>query len=230
MFADLNSKFYTLILGALIMLALYHLLIFTKNRKNIYLYYGLYVFALSVYLVERLPDDPLNIHYINPSVQFLIFALYVQFARNLLETKGKNIVVDRYFKVFYKYLYGLSMACLILYFISYDFLLKIYFYIIPFFILLCVFVYWQIFKIEGAVVKYFIIGSLFYFLLTVTSFVFTPTTGLIQESWIFKKGFHPLFFMYVGVMIESIVFAILVGQKAKNIEVENAIFQKNIVI
>jgi signal transduction histidine kinase len=64
----------------------------------------------------------------------------------------------------------------------------------------------------------------------VTSFVFTPTTGLIQESWIFKKGFHPLFFMYVGVMIESIVFAILVGQKAKNIEVENAIYQKNIVI
>jgi signal transduction histidine kinase len=66
--------------------------------------------------------------------------------------------------------------------------------------------------------------------LTVASFIFTPTTGLIQESWIFKKGFHPLFFMYVGVMIENIVFAILVGQKAKDIEVENAIFQKNIVI
>ncbi|MCB0382099.1 MAG: hypothetical protein KDD05_01990 [Psychroserpens sp.] len=231
MFLDLSSQFYAVILGGLLMLSFYHLLIYTQNAKKLYLYYGLYALSFSIYLIERLPDDPLNLHYINPAIQFVTFALYVLFTRSLLETKTQSLVLDNFLRISKNVLLLLALFFLIIHIIyPHEVQFKIYFYVVPVFILLCVFIYGLIFKLKGSSVKYFLLGSLLYFGLSIVSFISTPTSGIISEAWIYKKGMHPLFPMYIGVIIENLIFAILVGNKAKEIEIKKITAEKDYII
>lgn len=228
MYLDLSSNFYAMILGALIILGLYHFLMFLQNKKKLYLYYSLYALTFSVYLLERLPEDPFNLHLINPSIQFLTFAFYVLFARHLLETKEQNKLLDAILKYAKNFLYGLTILFLVLHVVyPHEVQLKIYFYVIPVFIVICILIYGLIFRIKGPDVFYFLVGSLIYFALAIVSFVSTPTSGVISEAYLYKQGIHPLLPMYVGVMIENLVFAVLVGNKTKRIEIEKITAEKN---
>ena len=231
MFLDLSSQFYAVILGALLMLSFYHLLIYTQNAKKLYLYYGLYALSFSIYLIERLPDDPLNLHYINPAIQFVTFALYVLFTRSLLETKKQSLVLDNFLRISKNGLLVLALFFLIIHVaFPHQVQFKIYFYVVPVFILLCVFIYGLIFRLKGSSVKFFLIGSLIYFGLSIVSFTSTPTSGNISEAWIYKNGMHPLFPMYIGVIIENLIFAVLVGNKAKELEIEKITAEKDFII
>ena len=231
MLLDLSSQFYAVMLGALLILSIYHLLIYTQNNKKLYLYYGLYALSFCFYLLERLPNDPLNLHVVNPAIQFVTFALYVLFARHLLDTKKQSKRLDNFLKKFKNVLLGLALFFLIVHIsFTHNVQFKIYLKVIPVFVIFCVFIYGLIFKLKGTNVKYFLIGSLIYFFLSIVSFTSTPSSGLISEALIYKKGMHPLFPMYIGVLIENLIFAILVGNKAKEIEIRNAVAEKNIVI
>lgn len=231
MFLDLSSNFYAMILGALIMLGVYHFFMFLQNKKKLYLYYSLYALTFSIYLLERLPDDPFQLHLINPAIQFLTFAFYVLFARHLLETKKQSKLLDSILKHSKNFLYALTVLFLVLtIFFPNEVQHKIYFYVIPVFIILCVFIYGLIFRIKGPDVFYFLVGSLIYFATAVVSFVSTPTSGAISEAYLYKQGIHPLLPMYVGVMIENLVFAVLVGNKTKRVEVQKITAEKNIEI
>jgi signal transduction histidine kinase len=229
MLIDLSSNIYAVILGALLMLGIYHFMMFTQNKKKLYLFYALYVLSFVVYLFERLPNDPLNLHVTNPAIQFLTFAFYVLFARHLLDTKQQNKLLDRVFVYFKNFLYVLAILFLILHLgFPHQIQFKIYFYVIPIFIIVCFVIYGLIFRLKGPDVFYFLVGSLIYFVLSIISFTSTPTSGNISESFLYKQGMHPLFPMYMGVIIENLVFAVLVGNKTKRVEIQKITAEKNI--
>ncbi len=222
MLKDLSSQFYSIILGGLLLLSIYHLLFYSQNKKKIYLFYGLYAFSLCIFLLERLPKDPFNLKLINPAIQFIIFAFYILFAKHLLDSAKKSKKLDNIFIHSKNLMFLVAFLFLAIHIVfGTKFQLKVYFYVIPFFIILCLYIYSLIFKQKGTFVRLFIIGSGFYFILTVVSFIFTPLSGNIAHSILYKNGIHPLFPMYIGILIENLIFAIIIGKKAQLVENEN---------
>mgnify|MGYP000247302371 CR=1 FL=1 len=73
MLLDFHSEIYSWIRGGLFVLFLYHLIIYFQNKNQLYLYYSLYLFTITLYLLQPLLDN-LNTNYLlyaNFSVQFL---------------------------------------------------------------------------------------------------------------------------------------------------------------
>ena len=81
MLLDLTSEFYSWIRGGLLVLAIYHFMIFIQNKKKLYLYYSLYLLTLFIYFFSHIcPERYLWIYdYINFALQFIAFGFYVVF-------------------------------------------------------------------------------------------------------------------------------------------------------
>ena len=78
---------------------LHYLHQYFQNRNQLYLYYSLYLFSITLYLLQPLLDN-LNSNYLlyaNFSVQFLAYAAYIAFARILIDTRGNLLRWDKYF-------------------------------------------------------------------------------------------------------------------------------------
>ena len=58
MLLDFNSEIYSWIRGALVILFIYHLMIFLQNRKKVFLYYSLYLICFFIYFLKDIstPD------------------------------------------------------------------------------------------------------------------------------------------------------------------------------
>ena len=101
MLLDFHSEIYSWIRGGLFVLFIYHLLIFFQNRSKLYLYYSLYLLAILIYLFQHILPESASAFYnhINFSIQFLAYAAYVAFARDLLDTRAHLIKWDKYFEI-----------------------------------------------------------------------------------------------------------------------------------
>src|SRR5210317_2334607 len=122
MFLDFHSEIYSWIRGGLFVLFVYHFLIYFQNKSKLYLFYSLYLLALTIYLLQDVisVDRTVFYNYINFSIQFLAYAAYVAFARSLLDTRTHLIIWDRYFEIEIKVLLILApMFILIQFFLGY---------------------------------------------------------------------------------------------------------------
>ena len=135
MLLDFHSEIYSWIRGGLFVLFVYHLLIFFQNKSKLYLYYSLYLLAISVYFIKHVvSDEYLEIfNYTNFSFQFLAYAAYVAFARELLDTRTHLTKWDRYFEFAIKILLMLAVVFFsIELFLDYEFQIKAFTIVAPF--------------------------------------------------------------------------------------------------
>ena len=233
MFSDLQLEVYAWIRGGLLVLVIYHLLIYFQNRRKTYLYYSLYLLGIFVYFYQHSLDEAFAkpvYEYLNYSVQLLAYAAFISFTRSLLETKIHNIVWDKYMDLATKILIALApMFIVIQLTLGYEFQIRMFVIVAPILILLAFALFFQVYKIPGVTSKYFVFGStIFVFLTTITFFQL-----IIGKEPFFEIGFHPNFFMYIGAFIQSIVFASTLGhsvkrieQKSKNAEIKLVIKQR----
>ncbi|OGS71599.1 MAG: hypothetical protein A3F91_00745 [Flavobacteria bacterium RIFCSPLOWO2_12_FULL_35_11] len=230
MLLDFNSEIFSWIRGGLFVLFLYHFLIFFQNKNKLYLYYSLYLLALTIYLLQHVVSEEFKpfYGYANFSIQFLAYAAYVAFARDLLDTRTHLIKWDKYFELEIKVLVLLApIFILIQFFFGYDFQVKAFTAIIPALTIFTLVSYYIVLtQINDNFSLYFVMGSLIYVVLANVSFL----EAFVGREFFISKGVEPMFFVYLGALLQSIIFSILLGliikrieQKSKNAEVKLAV-------
>ena len=230
MLLDFNAEIYSWVRGGLFVLFIYHFLIFFQNRSKLYLYYSLYLLALTIYLLQHVVYEEFKpfYTYINFSIQFLAYAAYVAFARDLLDTRTHLIKWDKYFKLEIKVLVLLApIFMLIQFFFGYEFQVRAFTVIAPALTIFTLFSYYIILtRINDNFSLYFVVGSLIYVILANVSFL----EIVVGSEFFTNKGIQPMFFVYLGALLQSIIFSIILGliikrieQKNKNAEVKLAI-------
>ena len=230
MLLDFHSEIYSSIRGGLFVLFIYHFLIYFQNKSKLYLYYSLYLLAFSMYLLKHVfyPNYAVVFQYTNYPIQFLGYAAYVSFARELLDTRNHLRVWDKYFEFTIKILLILAgMFFLVEVFLDYGSQKMIFTVVGPVLTLLALISYYVIIKkIKDVLAYYFVVGSLFYVVLANISYleVFIGTASFIS------KGLQPMFFLYLGTIFQFIIFSVLIGiiikkmgDKSKNAEVKLAL-------
>lgn len=233
MFSDLQLEVYAWIRGGLLVLVIYHILIYFQNRRKTYLFYSLYLLGLFIYFYQHVFEferaQPV-FEYLNFSIQLLAYAAFIVFTRRLVETKIHNVIWDKYLELATKVLLALAPIFIIIQLtLGYEFQLKMFTMVGPMLIVFALALFYQVLKIGSVTSKYFVFGSIVFVGLTTITFL----QLIIGKEPFFEMGFHPHFFMYIGAFIQSIVFASTLGhsvkrieQKSKNAEVKLAIKQK----
>ena len=230
MLLDFHSEIYSWIRGGLFVLFLYHFIIFFQNRSKLYLYYSLFLLALTIYLLQHVVSEEFKpfYNYINFSIQFLAYAAYLAFARDLLDTRSHLIKWDKYFELGIKVLVFLApIFVLIQVFLGHAFQVKAFTAIMPILTLFTFVSYYIVLtRIKDNFSLYFVIGSLIYVVLANVSFL----EVVVGTDFFINKGVQPMFFVYLGALLQSIIFSIILGltirrieQKSKNAEIKLAI-------
>jgi len=230
MLLDFNSEIFSWIRGGLFVLFLYHFLIFFQNKNKLYLHYSLFLLALTIYLLQHVLTEEFKpfYNYANFPIQFLAYAAYVAFARDLLDTRTHLIQWDKYFELEIKVLVLLApIFMLIQFFLGYEFQVKAFTAIAPALTIFTLITYYIVLtQINDNFSLYFVVGSLIYVVLANVSFM----EAFLGREFFISKGVEPMFFVYLGALLQSIIFSILLGliikrieQKSKNAEVKLAI-------
>ena len=218
MLLDFSSEIYSWIRGALLILSIFHLAVYFQNKKRLYLFYSLYLLSFFIYFLKDISTvDYLPIYrYINFSIQFLGYGAYVLFARELLNTKKFipewDVLLVLEFRLFVTTAF---IFILIQTFYSYSYQEKLFFILIPVFSVFSLLTYIVLTKIKGRHVTFFIIGSLTYILLANISFLGPLALG---EGYMQERGVEPMLFTYVGAIIETTMFALIIGYKNRIFE------------
>ena len=230
MFLDFHSEFYSWIRGGLFVLFLYHLIIFFQNKSNLYLYYSLYLLALTIYLFQDIlpSDDTLFFAYVNFPIQFLAYAAYISFGRDLLDTRTHLIVWDRYFELAVKVLLILApIFVMIQAFLGYEYQIMAFKTVAPLLTLFTLYAYYIVItRISDNFSMFFVLGSLIYVIFANVSFM----EFFLGQEFFTSRGVQPMFFMYIGSMFQCIIFSIIIGfiikkiqDKSKNAEIRLAV-------
>ncbi|NQV77552.1 MAG: histidine kinase [Lutibacter sp.] len=230
MLLDFYSEIFSWIRGGLFVLFLYHFLIFFQNKRKLYLYYSLYLLALTIYILQPIISENFKeiYLYLNFSIQFLAYAAFIAFARDLIDTRTFLLQWDRFFQLGIKVLLLLAVVfILIQLFLGYNFQVKAFTVIAPFIGIFAIISYYKIITtIKESSAIYFVVGSLFYALMAFISF----SEIFIGEEFFEKRGVQSIFFIYLGAIFQSIIFSIIIGsiikkieQKSKNAEVRLAV-------
>ncbi|MDJ0646903.1 MAG: histidine kinase [Flavobacteriaceae bacterium] len=218
MLLDLTSELYSWIRGGLLILSIYHLMIFVLNRRKLYLFYSLYSFSLFIYFLSHVCPEPYVwiYDYINFSIQFVAFGFYVLFARDLLQTEEHIPDWDVLLVIEYRIFFLLSLAFVaVQVFFSYQHQEKLFLTLAPIFTVFALLTYVVLTKIKGRHVTFFIIGSLTYVILANCSLLLPMILG---EEFFTRIRIEPMFFTYLGTTIELIMFALIVGHRVTSIE------------
>ncbi len=218
MLLDFNSEIYSWIRGAILILSIYHFAIYLQNKKRVYLFYSIYLFSFFLYFLKEISSATyLPIYdYVNFSLQFLGFTAYVAFARELLNSKKHIPEWDKLLVIEMKLFLIASIGFIFIQiFYGYSYQEKLFLILVPIISVFSILTYIVLTKIKGKYVTYFIIGSLSFVLLANISFLGPEALG---KSYFIDRGVDPMFFTYLGVIIETTMFAIIIGYKNRNFE------------
>ena len=230
MLLDFHSEIFSWIRGGLFVLFIYHFLIFFQNKSKMYLYYSLYLLALTIYLIQPVVSGKFDgfYNYINYAIQFLAYAAYVAFARELLDTRAYLIKWDKYLEIGTNVLLLLAGVFIVIQlFLGEAFQTKAFIMVVPFLTIAALLAYYKIVKTINDSSSYiFVAGSLIYVLLANISFV-EVFTG---PDFFTSLGVQPMFFVYLGAILQCIIFSVIIGfiikriqDKSKNAEVRLAL-------
>lgn len=217
MLLDYHSEIYAWIRGGLFILFVYHFLIFLQNKSKLYLYYSLYLLAFSIYLLKDIVvGSTILFQYLNYSVQFLAFAAYVSFARELLDSRLHLLKWDKFFEIAVRVFLLLALMFLVIqFFFGYEFQIKAFTLIAPFLTLFAILTFYIIItKIKNNSAIYFVIASSLYAILANITFL----QYFIGKEPFIKLGVEPKIFIYFGLMLQAIIFSVIIGAIIKRIE------------
>lgn len=233
MLLDFHSEIYSWIRGGLFILFIYHLLIFFQNRNKLYLYYSLYLGAITLFLCQGLIAEivPFYREYAEFSVQCIAYAAYILFARVLLDSKNKLGEWDKYLKFEIKFLLGLAPVFILVQLLfGYQAQVELFLIVAPIISIFTVYTFYVIItRINNNATINFVIATLFYLVLANVSFL----EFIIGREPFINAGVLPVFFVYLGVIIQCLILSVIIGsilqkieQKSKNAELNLALKSK----
>ena len=228
MLLDLTSELYSWIRGGLLILSLYHLMIFVLNRRKLYLFYSLYSLSLFVYFFSHICPEPYLwiYNYVNFAIQFVAFGFYVMFGRDLLQSKKHIPDWDVLLVIEYRLFFLLSLVFVGVQIVfSYQHQEKLFITLTPIFTVFALLTYVVLTKIKGRHVTYFIVGSLAYVILANCSLILPMIVG---DDFFINIKIDPMFFTYIGATIELMMFALIVGFRVTRLESQKVQFAEEL--
>ena len=221
MYLSFSSEIFFCVRGGLLVLFLFHVIIYLQSRQKTYLYYSLFLLGIFLYITLHIYKadwiNPIYV-YLKFSLQFFVYAAYTIFARLILETKENSPKWDKYLKTQTKTLVIIAgLFILIQFLFGYQYQLKTFIIIAPFLTIFTTVSLYYLYKIPGITSKYFVVGSLIYVILANVSFL----EFILGTEYFIKKDFEPMTFVYLGALIQSIVFASILGFSITNVEQKN---------
>ncbi|MBT8384613.1 MAG: 7TM-DISM domain-containing protein, partial [Bacteroidia bacterium] len=158
MLLDFSSEIYSWMRGALLILSIYHLLIYFQNKKKVFLFYSAYLFCFFLYFLKDIsPAEFLPVYkYINFAIQFLGYAAYVSFGRALLNTKKYVPDWDQLLVIEIKLFLIIAIAFIFIQFIwGYSYQESLFLILVPIFTVFSLLTYIVLTKIRGRHVTFF---------------------------------------------------------------------------
>ena len=230
-----ENGFFIFTLGILGILSAYHTLLYFQNRDKLYLLYGAYTFFIILSQISHIREGFLQdilapiegVKYFPEVYTETYYLIYVFFAFRFLDLKRE---FPRWAGHCIKAVYFLIIFCtakLLLYIFSgdYGFVRNGYFLFVTFMFVLSVVVYVLFFKMQNPLRYYMIVGSL---ILLVTSYA-----SLFIYLDLERKGMEvnqAYFILYVGFILENIVFSLGLGQKQKLILQDRDESQRKLIV
>jgi hypothetical protein len=230
-----RTEFNGFFLGAITFTMLFFLFIYFKVRDRVYLYYSLYLLGAALYalVVKSLPYSNLarlayldfQITYkLGEPVQYLFFAFYLLFGRELLDIRQNNQRLYKSLSITALLLATAGIGILLYNILQFDYQLQQQFYIYSRSILLPVclfFLVWIIIHTKSPVKWFFVTGSSFIFLGGLIAVMLDPKSSQFFD---FPWSANPIIFFKSGILLESLCFAMAMGYRFHLIrkEKENA--------
>lgn len=226
-----SISFHLLILGALAMMALYHFLAFVQHRDRSYLWYVIYIIAISwvlmiesgifqAYVTVHLPRLNLLYRYLQPH-SFTTYIVYWFFLRSFVDLPT---LLPRFDSVLLRFLGLLSISVVVFWVLFglntlYQFTdLTWLTFVVPMSALVFgVGCYFPIIKARNELVNLFVLGSL---VLLFGVFVNSVLSAAIEYRWVESLPFAPFYLIELAVVVEVLVFALVVGYRFRKIDYE----------
>ncbi len=228
MLSDINSLFYSWIRGGVFLLLLYHFVFYLKHKEKVYKYYSIYLLCISVFLLKDVVEFGFKndlYEYVLFSIQFIAFSFYIHFSRELLNSKKVYPKWDRASKLVSKVL--LTIAFLLLgvqFFWGFEAQKELILSTAPILsiVLLGGLAYIEIINTREGV--YSLIGSI----ILITGANITALKTIKGNAFLFDLEVHNMFYFFVGVLIQNIVYAFLLADVLKKIEIEKSRVELNL--
>ncbi len=233
MLLDITSPFYSWIRGGLLVLFVYHFIIYIQNRDSLHKYYSIYLFCLTIYLIrDAFFNETIQYYYqyISFSIQYVGYAYFIHFCRSLVETKKNFPKLDRRAVKLSKALIIFSFFLVIVqYFWGYEVQKMVVAWSVPFTSFCAFYIFYVVSKKKSKQVFYLLSGSILFLILANISSI----KMVKGEFYLIDFKAHRMFYYFVGAIIQSTIFAILIGnyfweitEKKRKAEV-NILKQKN---
>lgn len=230
-----QNGFLTFTIGALFLLTVYHFLLFFQQKDRIYLLYSAYTFFVILSQLRHLEEGFLY-RLILPNKEValypivyteLYYCLYILFAFRFLNIKEHFPKWNRYIM---RALLLILLYCIIVLIIyvfkgSNQILLNGYFVFTILIGVLGIICYIPFFKVNSPLKYYIIVGSFFLFLFSVVSLLIY--LDFVKRNLPIEPAYSIL---YVGFLLENILFSLGLGHKQKLILDERNQSQQKLIV
>ena len=216
----IQNGFVTFMLGFLFSLTIYHFLLYFQQKDSLYLYYSGYTFFIMLSQFNHIPDGflrkliypSLNLGSYTPVFTEAYYILYFVFAFKFLNVKKQ---FPKWHAICFKILYwviGFCVIKLLLYIFSGDYVYLDLGYLIftVLMSILGIIIYMPFFKMHSPVKYYLIVGSMILFVFSVISLFLYE--DLESKGRSMEAAFSIL---YVGYILENVLFSLGLGHKQK---------------
>lgn len=221
-----RTEFNGFFLGATTFAMLFFLLIWLKVGQPVFLFYSLYLLGACVYslIVKTLPysylakvaniDFPLT-YKLGEPVQYLFFAAYFAFAKELLDIDRRQKALDMAVRISTWLLLAAGIFLLAYNFISFDYQFQQHAFLISRLMILPValtLLLWIVFKVNSPVKWFFVSGSSFFFLGGLLAVMIDPKS---RHLFFGMTNLNPVIFFKTGILLECLCFALALGYKIR---------------
>ncbi len=217
--------FHAFIQGILFILSFYNILMFIQNKNKMFLFYSLFVGCLLIYFTHH---EPLMFHGVSvptgtsiflQGTQFVAYIFYIAYVQEIIDSKNR---IPRWHFILKIAKRILILFTVILFFLEHLLPHNIlYRYILSVFVIIEIFAiinYFIFFRIKGRISKLLILGSVIYMICANISLI--GGLDIHFKSASIEDHFNYGMFMEVGAVLESLIFAIILGYRMDYLEKE----------
>lgn len=222
MLLDINSLFYSWIRGGIFLLLIYHFVFYLKHKEEVYKYYSIYLLGIFIFLIRDVFEGEFMVcvyEYLVFSIQFISFSFYIHFTRKLLNTEEDYPKWNKAAKKVSILLLIIALLLAVVQaFYGFETQKKVLFYGAPFLSIVLIggLAYVEVIKTKSGV--YSLIGSI---VLIVCANI-TALKIIKDESFLIDLKVHYMFYFFIGILIQTIIYAFLIADVLKIIEVEKS--------
>ena len=215
---DITSPFYSLIRGGMIMLFIYHLIVFLQSRDKIYKYYTAYLFCLTIYMIRDAFPQPLVqefYKYISFPIQYIGYVYFISFCEEIMNGETISQKLSRRVKLLSKILVISTVVLILIQIIwGYEVQKKAMSYSSVLLTSTAFYFFYLLYKIKTKQGLFLLIGSIIFLILANVSAI----KMIRGEYYLIDFKVHRMFYYFIGALMQSTVFAIVTGNYFSQIQ------------